>query len=67
MHSPHLSVSYNQLIRIVLEGLSETPLHFIFQYKGDSMGRYRRYRCRCICIEGEPLYMPELLLFGGWL
>ena len=25
------------------KGLSETPLHFIFRYKGDSVGRYRRY------------------------
>jgi hypothetical protein len=25
------------------EGLSETPLHFISRYKGDSVGRYRRY------------------------
>ena len=24
-------------------GLSETPLHFISRYKGDSVGRYRRY------------------------
>ena len=28
-----------------LEGSSETPLHFIFRYKGDSVGRYRRYPC----------------------
>ena len=25
-------------------GFSETPLHFIFRHKGDSVGRYRRYR-----------------------
>ena len=25
------------------KGLSETPLHFILRYKGDSVGRYRRY------------------------
>ena len=30
--------------RIDTEGLSETPLHFIFRCKGDSVGRYRRYR-----------------------
>ena len=26
-----------------LQGSSKTPLHFIFRYKGDSVGRYRRY------------------------
>ena len=29
-------------IRYAVE-LPETPLHFNFRYKGDSVGRYRRY------------------------
>jgi len=33
----------NKSIRIGCKGLSETPLHFISRYKGDSVGRYRRY------------------------
>ncbi len=33
----------NKAIRMSWKGLSETPLHFIFRYKGDSVGRYRRY------------------------
>jgi len=28
----------DKLIRIDKEGSSETPLHFIFRYKGDSVG-----------------------------
>ena len=32
-----------QQYRIGCKGLSETPLYFIFQYNGDSVGRYRRY------------------------
>ena len=35
--------SCNKSIRISCKGLSETPLHFIIGYKGDSVGRYRRY------------------------
>ena len=32
------------MIRPLLsESLSESPLYFIFRYKGDSVGRYRRY------------------------
>lgn len=27
------------------KGLSETPMHYISRYKGDSVSRYRRYRC----------------------
>ena len=33
----------HKLIRISYKGSSETPLHFIFRYKGNSVGRYRRY------------------------
>ena len=36
-------------------GLSETPLHFIFRYKGDSVGRYRRYPLIRIWMEGLPM------------
>ena len=38
-----LICSSNKSFRISCKGLSETPLHFIFRYKGDSVGRYRRY------------------------
>ena len=41
---------YERTSRISCKGLSETPLHFIFRYKGDSVGRYRGY----------PLLHPEL-------
>ena len=33
----------DQSFRISWKGSSEAPLHFIFRYKGDSVGRYRRY------------------------
>ena len=36
--------SIDKLIRIDKEGSSETTLHFIFRYNGDSVGRYKRYR-----------------------
>ena len=35
----------NKAIWISCKGSSETPLHFISRYKGDSVGRYRRYPC----------------------
>ncbi|HJL97829.1 MAG TPA: hypothetical protein QF401_06715, partial [Candidatus Poseidoniaceae archaeon] len=47
--------SIDKLIRISCKGLSQTPLHFIFRYKGDSVGRYRRY----------PLYRNILPLIGA--
>ena len=37
------------------KGSSETPLNFIFRYKGDSVGRYRRYRLLTHWCEGDPL------------
>ena len=35
----------NKAIWISYKGSPETPLHFISRYKGDSVGRYRRYPC----------------------
>ena len=46
--------------RIGCKGLSETPSHFIFRYKGDSVGRYRRYPLPRRVNEGVPLQnMPN--------
>jgi len=36
-------------------GVSETPLHFIFRYKGDSVGQYRGYGCVCRHTQGHPM------------
>ena len=36
----------NKAIWISYKGSPETPLHFISRYKGDSVGRYRRYPIR---------------------
>ena len=47
--------SINISIRIGCKGSSDTPLHFIFRYKGDSVGRYRRYRCVHGRIHGVPM------------
>jgi len=38
-------------MRIVV---SETPLNFIFRYKGDSVGRYRRYPLLHMRADGVP-------------
>jgi len=35
----------SKLVGKTCKGSSETPLHFILRYKGDSVGRYRRYGC----------------------
>jgi len=35
--------------------LSETPLHFISRYKGDSVGRYRRYSSNYQVMSYDPL------------
>jgi len=35
-------------------GFSETPLHFIFRHKGDSVGRYRRYPLLIRLSKGGP-------------
>ena len=44
----------NRLIWMSWKGSSETPLHFIFLYKGDSVGRYRRYGLLTHPIRGGP-------------
>ena len=42
--SGNIIQSNDRSFQISCKGLSETPLHFIFRYKGDSVVRYRRYR-----------------------
>ena len=54
-----LICSSNKSFRISCKGLSETPLHFIFRYKGDSVGRYRRYGLMTRLIRGSPLIQPQ--------
>ena len=51
-----LICSSNKSFRISCKGLSETPLHFIFRYKEDSVGRYRRYRFICFKSREERIH-----------
>ena len=45
----------NKSIRIGCKGSSDIPLYFISRYKGDSVGRYRRYPLETRRFKGPPL------------
>ena len=53
-HNSPIATMYKS-IRKSCKGLSETPLHFIFRYEGDSAGRYRRYPLLANVSRGEPI------------
>ena len=48
---PDFNTLWRHIISTKSQGLSETPLHFTFRYKGDSVGRYRRYPLRGMMLE----------------